>query len=76
MIESAIKYQLTFFFRKRQGVTVHYITNRGTDRTLLITNEVISLALPLMFGFLSYHFQTVSTKLKNNTAKKTHYLIS
>lgn len=52
MIVSAIKLQMTVFLKRSQGVAVYYIITRGTDRTLLMTYEVIS---PLMFGFvLSY----------------------
>lgn len=75
MIVSAIKLQMTVFLKRSQGVAVYYIITRGTDRTLLMTYEVISLAFPFDVWVLFYPFLTVSTKLKNNTAKKTHYLI-
>lgn len=71
MIVSAIKLQMTVFLKRSQGVAVYYIITRGTDRTLLMTYEVISLAFPFDVWFCSILFRR-NFKI---TAKKTHYLI-
>lgn len=75
MIVSAIKLQMTVFLKRSQGVAVYYIITRGTDRTLLMTYEVISLAFPFDVWFCSILFKLFRRNLKKNTAKKTHYLI-
>lgn len=56
MIVSAIKLQMTVFLKRSQGVAVYYIIIWGTDRTLLMTYEVISLAFPFDVWFCSILF--------------------
>lgn len=70
MIVSAIKLQMTVFLKRSQGVAVYYIITRGTDRTLLMTYEVISLALPFDVWFGSILFKLFRRNLKITQRRK------